>query len=77
LPEITQERGTISAFPCFVPDTERAVLEECGSKNGIFRGSERVTAPVELADGDTINLGSLLLTFHIRAPEQSTETQQR
>jgi DNA-binding winged helix-turn-helix (wHTH) protein len=55
---------------------ERAMLEDCGSKNGTFRGGERVTSPVQLSDGDTIHIGSLLLTFHARAPQQSTETQQ-
>jgi DNA-binding winged helix-turn-helix (wHTH) protein len=55
---------------------ERAMLEDCGSKNGTFRGGERVTSPVQLADGDTIHIGSLLITFHARAPQQSTETQQ-
>ena len=56
---------------------ERAMLEDCGSKNGTFRGGERVTSPVQLTDGDTIHIGSLLITFHARAPQQSTETQQR
>jgi DNA-binding winged helix-turn-helix (wHTH) protein len=53
---------------------ERAVLEDFGSKNGTFRGGERITAPVVLADGDAIGIGSLLVTFHVRGPG-STETQ--
>ena len=54
---------------------EGAVLEDFGSKNGTFRGSERVTAPVQLADGDAIHIGSLLVTFHVRALLMSTDTQ--
>jgi len=50
------------------------VLEDFGSKNGTFRGSERITSPIRLADGDAIHIGSLLVTFHVRGPG-STETQ--
>jgi DNA-binding winged helix-turn-helix (wHTH) protein len=52
---------------------ERAVLEDFGSKNGTFRGGARVTAPVTLADGDDIRIGSQLITFRVRAVG-STET---
>jgi pSer/pThr/pTyr-binding forkhead associated (FHA) protein len=51
------------------------VLEDFGSKNGTRLGSERVTSPVQLADGDAIHIGSLLVTFHVRVPQGSTETQ--
>jgi hypothetical protein len=51
------------------------VLEDFGSKNGTFRGSERVITSVPLADGDTIHVGSLLVTFHVRASLMSTDTQ--
>ena len=51
------------------------VLEDFGSKNGTRLGSERVTSPVQLADGDDIHIGSLLVTFHVRVPQGSTETQ--
>ena len=50
-------------------------LEDLGSKNGTFRGSERVTSPVQLADGDSIRFGSLLVTFHVRETLGATETQ--
>ena len=50
-----------------VVTAEGTVLEDFGSKNGTFRGSERITAPVQLADGDAIRIGSLLVTFHVRA----------
>ena len=49
------------------------MLEDFGSKNGTFRGETRVTAPIQLADGDDIRIGSLLVTFHARGPG-STET---
>ncbi len=58
-----------------VVTAEGVVLEDFGSKNGTFRGDERVTAPVSLADGDTIHIGSLLVTFHLRAILLSTDTQ--
>jgi pSer/pThr/pTyr-binding forkhead associated (FHA) protein len=51
------------------------VLEDFGSKNGTFRGGERVTAPVRLADGDAIRIGSLLVTFRARSLMMSTDTQ--
>jgi len=51
-----------------------AVLEDFGSKNGTLRGSQRVTAPIGLTDGDTIHIGSLIVTFHARAREMSTDT---
>ena len=58
-----------------VVTTDGAVLEDFGSKNGTFRGDERVGAPVHLCDGDAIRIGSLLLTFHLRARAGSTKTQ--
>jgi DNA-binding winged helix-turn-helix (wHTH) protein len=54
---------------------EGTVLEDFGSKNGTFRGNERVTSPVQLADGDSIRIGSLLLTFHLRGLLGTTDTQ--
>jgi DNA-binding winged helix-turn-helix (wHTH) protein len=53
---------------------EATVLEDFVSKNGTFRGSERVTSQIRLADGDAIRVGSLLLTFRMRTPFSSTET---
>jgi len=56
-----------------VVTSDGATLEDFGSKNGTFRGSERVTSPVPLVDGDAVHIGSVLVTFHVRGPE-STET---
>jgi DNA-binding winged helix-turn-helix (wHTH) protein len=52
-----------------------ALLEDFGSKNGTRLGTRRITSSVQLADGDAIHIGSLLITFHMRAPQWSTETQ--
>jgi DNA-binding winged helix-turn-helix (wHTH) protein len=74
--EIQLDASTVSRRHArLVVTAEGAVLEDFGSKNGTFRGSERVTSPVQLADGDSIRIGSLLVTFHVRAPSGSTETQ--
>ena len=54
-----------------------AVLEDFGSKNGTYRGNERITSPIQLVDGDAIRIGSLLVTFHAHAGTLSTETQVR
>ena len=74
--EVRLDASTVSrrhARLVVTPDS--TVLEDFGSKNGTFRGSERVTSPVRLVDGDAIRIGSLLVTFHVRAPLGSTETQ--
>lgn len=74
--EVRLDASTISRRHArFVVSAGGTVLEDFGSKNGTFRGSERVTAPVQLADGDAIRIGSLLVTFHERASLGSTETQ--
>jgi DNA-binding winged helix-turn-helix (wHTH) protein len=51
------------------------MLEDFDSKNGTYRAGERVTSSVTLADGDEIRIGSVLVTFHMRTPFASTETQ--
>ena len=53
---------------------ERAVLEDLGSKNGTYLGGHRVQKPSELADGDLIRLGSVVVTFRIPRSVGSTET---
>ena len=58
-----------------VVTADGTILEDFVSKNGTFRGSERIASPVRLADGDAIRIGSLLVTFHVRSPFGSTETQ--
>ena len=74
--EVRLDASTVSRRHArLVVTAEGTVLEDFGSKNGTFRGSERVTSPVQLADGDAIRIGSLLVTFHVRAPSGSTDTQ--
>ena len=60
-----------------VVSAEGVLLEDIGSKNGTRRGSHRVTSPVHLADGDAIHIGSVLLTFRLRAHTTTTATQSR
>ena len=76
--EVTLHASTVSRRHArLVVTTEGTVLEDFGSKNGTFRGSERVTSPVRLADGDAIRIGSVLVTFHVRGLLVSTDTQAR
>jgi DNA-binding winged helix-turn-helix (wHTH) protein len=73
--EIRFDTSTVSRRHARVVVTaDAAVLEDCDSKNGTFRGDERVTSPIVLADGDTIRVGSVRLTFHVSAPFGATET---
>lgn len=74
--EVRLDASTVSRRHARLVVTAGATtLEDFGSKNGTFRGGERVTTPVELADGDSISIGSLLVTFHVRPTLGSTETQ--
>jgi DNA-binding winged helix-turn-helix (wHTH) protein len=74
--EVRLDDSTVSRRHArLVVTTEGTVLEDFGSKNGTFRGGERVTGPVLLADGDAIRIGSLLVTFRSRSLMMSTDTQ--
>ena len=42
----------------------QTVLEDFGSKNGTFIDGERLVAPRMLVDGDAIQIGDLLVTYH-------------
>ena len=53
--------------------TQGVVLEDFGSKNGTFRGDSRLSAPITLADGDHIRIGSQLIRFFATGGA-STET---
>jgi DNA-binding winged helix-turn-helix (wHTH) protein len=73
---VTLDAATVSRRHArIIVGVENTVIEDFGSKNGTFRGGDRITAPVRLADGDAIRIGSLLLTFHDRVAAMSTETQ--
>ena len=53
----------------------RATIEDLGSKNGTFVDDRRVDGPRALADGDTIGVGSVKLTFRTLQSPGSTETE--
>jgi DNA-binding winged helix-turn-helix (wHTH) protein len=73
--DVRLDASTVSRRHASIVVTEHgAVLEDFGSKNGTLRGGQRVTAPIGLADGDSIHIGSLLVTFHTRAREMTTDT---
>jgi pSer/pThr/pTyr-binding forkhead associated (FHA) protein len=42
----------------------RATLIDLGSTNGTLLNGERVLAPVELRDGDSVSIGDVVLAFH-------------
>ena len=66
--EIRLDQSTVSRRHArLVVTTEGAMLEAFDSKNGTFIGSDRVSVPVQLADGDAIRVGSVLMTFRARA----------
>jgi DNA-binding winged helix-turn-helix (wHTH) protein len=74
--EVRLDHSTVSRRHArFVVTESGTLLEDVASKNGTFRAGERVTSPVLLADGDAIRIGSLLLTFRMRAPSGLTDTQ--
>jgi DNA-binding winged helix-turn-helix (wHTH) protein len=73
--EIRLDAATVSRRHARLLVTEEgATLEDFASKNGTWRGGDRLTAPVRLANGDEIRIGSQLVTFHLRGSD-STETQ--
>lgn len=47
----------------------RAEIEDLGSKNGTWRGGERLAARTPLADGDELKVGAVHLTY--RGPAES------
>ncbi len=57
-----------------VVEGERAILEDLGSKNGTFHRGRRLEAPAELADGDEIGVGAVVMLFRARRSDSTTET---
>ncbi len=56
---------------------EGAVLEDLHSKNGTFLRGSRVEAPLPIADGDEVRLGSVAMTFRAFPLSGSTDTDER
>ena len=52
-----------------------ATVEDLGSKNGTFVRGQRISGRVELADGDELCLGTVLLVFEHHTAPRSTETE--
>jgi DNA-binding winged helix-turn-helix (wHTH) protein len=74
--EIRVDQSTVSRRHARVVVTKAgAVLEAFVSRNGTFRGTELISAPIQLADGDAIRVGSVLLTFRAPGASDSHETQ--
>ena len=55
--------------------TGRVLLEDVGSTNGTVVNRAAVVAPVLLADGDVITIGSVELQFRVWAGEKQAETE--
>lgn len=49
---------------CLLRQGWRVILEDLGSTNGTYLNGERVRAPMELRDGDRIQIGDVPLIFH-------------
>jgi pSer/pThr/pTyr-binding forkhead associated (FHA) protein len=49
---------------CLTRQGWHVILEDLGSTNGTYLNGERVRAPVELRDGDRVQVGDILLVFH-------------
>jgi DNA-binding winged helix-turn-helix (wHTH) protein len=54
--------------------TSGATIEDLGSKNGTHVNGERISQPVALHDGQEIKIGGVVVTFHVAAPTNATET---
>ena len=52
----------------------RATIEDLGSKNGTLVRGAKIAAPAELADGDTIEVGSVRLLFRTSASSKTTDS---
>jgi DNA-binding winged helix-turn-helix (wHTH) protein len=54
---------------------DAVTLEDLGSKNGTFVGARAVTGPLQLNDGDVIQIGSTALKFRIWSDERAPQTE--
>jgi DNA-binding winged helix-turn-helix (wHTH) protein len=54
-------------------DGPNVLIEDLGSRNGTYVQGRRVDAPMQLAHGDEIRIGPILLTFRVSSPTAPTE----
>ncbi len=73
--EVWIDSASISRRHARLTLADCATLEDLESKNGTFVGDERIVAPVEIHDGDTIGLGSIRLTFRTLKDPRTTLTE--
>lgn len=67
--------GTVSRRHArLVIGTDRAELEDLGSKNGTYVNDRRVGEPTPVVDGDQLRVGSLVFTFRRRPSADSTQS---
>jgi pSer/pThr/pTyr-binding forkhead associated (FHA) protein len=52
-------------------------VEDLGSKNGTHVNGARIEQPVELKDGDELQVGELTLTYRVSDALPSTRTRRR
>ena len=55
--------------------SDKATLEDLGSKNGTYLREQKVTTATPLADGDLFRLGRLVLEFRLARGAKSTRTE--
>jgi DNA-binding winged helix-turn-helix (wHTH) protein len=67
-------RGVSRHHARIVVRPAEAIVEDLGSKNGTYVGSQRVDQPRPLVDGEQIRLGPVVITFRIPQPPGTTET---
>jgi DNA-binding winged helix-turn-helix (wHTH) protein len=65
---------TISRHHARITIGTQTTLEDLGSKNGTWLDDRRVTAPTVLADGATVRLGSVAVTFRLAPKPGPTES---
>jgi len=58
-----------------VIDPGRASVTDLGSKNGTLVRGERITATVDVHDGDEIRVGPFVFTLRLLAPQATTQTE--
>jgi DNA-binding winged helix-turn-helix (wHTH) protein len=66
--DISRQHARITVRP------EAIVIEDLGSKNGTWVGSQRIEVPTELCDGDRIRVADVTLIFRAPAADDSTRT---